>query len=136
MTVSIYSRFIHQVLNPLSGKGLNAYLDELLLFHNKMEDHLSKLEEVFQAHETAGIKLKAEKCQLFRSELVYLGHYLTADGVKMVPSYVERILSWPTPKTNKNLSKWLSFVGYYRSYIKDFSMLTQEMSAVDHLDGN
>ena len=111
-------------------------MDDLLLFHNKMEDHLSKLEEVFQAHETAGIKLKAEKCQLFRSELVYLGHYITADGVKMVPSYIEKILSWPTPKTNKNLSKWLSFVGYYRSYIKDFSMLTQEMSAVDHLDGN
>ena len=34
-----------------------------------MEDHLSILEEVFQAHESAGIKLKAEKCKLFRSEL-------------------------------------------------------------------
>ena len=58
-----------------------------------IEDHLSKLEEVFRAHETAGIKIKAEKCQLFRSELVYIGHYITADRVKMVPSYVEKILS-------------------------------------------
>ena len=47
-----------------------------------MEDHLSKLEEVIQAHESAGIKLKAEKCQLFRSELDYLSHYLTVDGIK------------------------------------------------------
>ena len=62
MAVSIYSRFIHQVLNPLSGKGLNAYLDDLLLFHNKMEDHLNKLEEVFQAHETAGLPRPLSHC--------------------------------------------------------------------------
>ena len=126
--VSIYSRFIRQVLNPLSSKGLNAYLDDLLLFHNRMEDHLNKLEEVFQAHEAAGIKLKAEKCQLFRSELVYLGHLLTPQGVQMVPEYVEKILSWPTPKTPKELSRWLGFTSYYRSFIPGFSSLTQEMS--------
>ena len=44
-------------------------------------------------------------------DLNYLGHYLTADRVKMVPSYIEKILSWTTPKTNKDLSKWLGFVG-------------------------
>ena len=39
----------------------------------------------------------------------------------MVPSYIE--------KTKKDLSKWLGFLGYFRYFIKDFSVLTHEMSA-------
>ena len=48
----------------------------------------------------------------------------------MKPSYVEKITEWPTPKTVKELNTFLGFVGFYRSFIKDFSKLTNEMNGM------
>ena len=47
----------------------------------------------------------------------------------MQSEYMERIMKWPTPKTTKQLQSWLRFINYYRSFIKDFSVLTAEMNA-------
>ena len=127
--VSIYSRFIAMVLNPLSSKGMSIYLDDVLLYHNGLEEHLQKLEEVLVAHQRGGIKLKASKCDLFQEEITFLGHQLSAKGVAMVPEYIQRVLDWPTPNNPKELSSLLGFLGYYRSFIPNFSKLTAEMNA-------
>lgn len=47
----------------------------------------------------------------------------------MVPSYVQRIMSWPSPKTVKELTSLLGLLNYYSSFIKDFSKLTAPMNA-------
>ena len=47
----------------------------------------------------------------------------------MVPEYIQRVLDWPTPNTPKELSSLLGFLGYYRSFIPNFSKLTAEMNA-------
>ena len=57
----VYSRFIQSVLNPLGSRGLAAYLDDILLFHDNLVDHLHRLEEVLAVHQQAGIKIKPSK---------------------------------------------------------------------------
>ena len=51
------------------------------------------------------------------------------EGIGMQSEYVDLIMKWPTPKTTKQLQSWLGFVNYYRSFIKDFRVLTAEMNA-------
>ena len=46
----------------------------------------------------------------------------------MQEEYVNKILEWPTPETVKQLNSLLGFMNYYRSFIKDFSVLTAEMN--------
>ena len=46
----------------------------------------------------------------------------------MIPSYVDKILSWTLPHTGKDLKSFLGFTGYYRSFIKEYSDLTAEMN--------
>ena len=127
---NIYSRFIAGALQNLGTQGLNHFLDDVLLFHRKMSDHLKRLVEVLEAHRAAGIKIKPEKTKLFRSQVEYLGHLLSEDGLAMIPSYVERILKWESPKTVKQLNTMLGFFQYYRSFIPEFSALTHEMNGM------
>ena len=45
----------------------------------------------------AGLKLKPEKCQLFQREVDFLGHLVSADGVRPNPHNIAKIKLWPTP---------------------------------------
>ena len=60
------------------------------------------------------MKLKASKTQLFREKIQFLGHMISEEGLGMVPSYLDRILDWPTPTTTKEFGTLLGFFGYYR----------------------
>ena len=122
-----YSRFIDMAMSRLGTKHFNTYLDDILAYSQDINSHLDRLEEVFQVHREAGIRINAKKTTLLVEEVDYLGHQLSAKGVTMIPSYVEKILNWPEPKTVKELNTLLGFLSYYRSFIPEFSELTAEM---------
>ena len=95
------------VLNTLGTEGLQAYLDDILLFHISLEEHLERL--VFQAHREGRIRLKPSKILLFQEEVEYFGHTLSWQGLAMQAGYVARIAEWLLP-TSPTL---LGFLGYY-----------------------
>ena len=47
----------------------------------------------------------------------------------MQADYVARIMDWPAPQSPKELNTLLGFLGYYRRFIPEFSVLTAEMNA-------
>jgi hypothetical protein len=59
-----------------------------------MEEHLGHLREVFDRLEKAGFTLNRDKVHLAQSEIKFLGHSLSADGIKILPERVERFLSF------------------------------------------
>ena len=84
---------------------------------------------MLQLHKEAGIKLHAHKTRLFAKEAEYLGYRVTPDGIAMREDFIQKVIDWPAPTTPKELSTFLGFVNYYRTFFKDFSMLTTEMNA-------
>ena len=129
VATQVYSRMIQIALNPLGSKGLGAYLDDVILFHNSLQAHLERLEEVLGQHREAGIKIKASKTELVREEITFLGHVLSKNGLEMVPQYIERVLSWPRPNTIKELNSLVGMLTYYSSFIPDFSKLMAPLNA-------
>ena len=124
---SVYSRFIDAALSQLGSNNINIYLDDVLIFHDSLHQHLDRLEEVLEVHQKAGIRINARKTHLLVEECDYLGHRLSAQGISMVPEYVERVMNWPEPTSIKELNTFLGFVTYYRHFITDFSQLTSSM---------
>ena len=64
---------------------------------------------------------------MFHSELEYLGHRISKEGVSMVPEYVQKIKEWPFPKKCKEVTPFLGFAGYYRMFIPPYSALTNRL---------
>lgn len=90
-----------------------VYLDDVIVFSPDFATHLLHLEQVFQAMERYGPKLRPEKCQLFRKEVKFLGHCVSAAGVSQDPEKVSSVQGWEPPQTVRLVRSFLGFVGYY-----------------------
>ena len=125
-----YCRFVQRLVDVLGVPGIVAYLDDVLVHSEDLDNHVHLLGLVFDAHKEAGIRLNASKTHLFQEEVEYLGHVVNAEGVKLIPSYVQKIVDWPLPQTGKELSAFLGFTNYYRDFLPGFANVTAELNSV------
>ena len=72
---SIWQSYINAILNCLqSKKYCEAIMDDLLLFTPSKNSHITKLEDLLKAPVKNGLKISPKRCQLFRTNLHYVGN--------------------------------------------------------------
>ena len=65
---------------------LVSYIDDLIIFSRTFDEHLEQLVTVFQRLRDANVRLKPSKCHFMKSEVEYLGHVVSAAGLKPNPA--------------------------------------------------
>ena len=123
-----FQRLMEKVCHELHRRTLLLYLDDVIVIAPDFSTHMDRLRQVFQHFRPANLKLKPSKCSLFQSEVRYLGHVVSKDGVSTNPEKVSAVADWPTPKCLAELQAFLSTVGYYRQYIGGFASLTKPLT--------
>jgi transposase InsO family protein len=106
-------------------------LDDIVIFSPTFEQHLEDLSEVFSRLRAANLTLKASKCHFVRSEILYLGHIVSADGIKPDPAKIAALKNMPLPKTQTELRAFLGLSGFFRKFIKDYSILADPLYKVE-----
>ena len=86
-----FQRLMHDCLGDLNMNWFIVYLDDIIIFSDTKEEHLKRLEAVFQKLAAAGLKLKPSKCFFFREEIEYLGHVVSGKGIATNPKKIERV---------------------------------------------
>ena len=125
-----FQRLMHDCLEDLNMRWCIVYLDDIIIYSDTKEEHLKRLEAVFQKLATAGLKLKPFKCFFFKEEIDYLGHVVSGEGISTNPKKVEAVTKWSTPQTVYDVRSFLGFVGYYRRFIKNFSKIAKPIRDV------
>ena len=120
------------VLSGLTPEEILIYLDDFLIHSADIESHLEVLEKVFQRLEKFKLKIKPKKCELLKREVNYLGHTISGEGIQPLKESLEAIQKFKTPKTCKEVKRFVGMGGWYRNFIPKFSTiskpLTQAMS--------
>ena len=106
---------------------VQVYLDDIIIFSSTVSEHLARLEHVLQRLRDCGLKLKPSKCHLFCTQVKYLGHIISEDGIATDPDKIKVIQEWPVPTTVHELQRALGFFGYYRRYVKGYSALAKPL---------
>ena len=122
-----FQRLMENCLGDMNMQSCLIYLDDIVVFSRTFEEHIERLEKVFERLVEAGLKLSPAKCNLFQKELKYLGHIVSPEGIATDPKKVECVREWPVPQNLKQLQSFLGFVGYYRRFIKDFSKISRPL---------
>nr|CAI5829091.1 unnamed protein product [Callosobruchus analis] len=115
-------------LNQLLGSTCNSftviYVDDLLVFSDSIDEHLNHLKTLFEKFLAEGITLKLRKCQFLRKDVVFLGHVISSEGVRIDPSRIEAISRFPCPRNLKELRAFLGLVNYEKRFCDRYSDLT------------
>lgn len=122
-----FERLMTLLLKGLQFKICLCYLDDIIVFASSFKDHLSRLEEVFMRIESAGLKLKPAKCELFKKETSYLGHVVSEDGIKTDPKKIEKVNNWPVPQTPTEVKSFLGLASYYRRFVNGFASIAKPL---------
>ena len=116
-----FQRVMDRILSGLEHKVALAYLDDVIVYGQTAAICIVNLEKVLVRIKDAGLKLKPAKCEFFKKELLYLGHIVSADGIKCDPAKIEAIKKWLPPRTAKQVKVFLGTANYYNRFIKDYS---------------
>ena len=117
-----FSRAIQLVLRGIPWSVVLAYLDDVVVIGKDFESHIQNLKIVFDRFRKYDLKLKARKCALFQTEILFLGRKINAQGVQMTEIDIDKVRNWSQPLNNKELQQFLGYVNYHRDFIKDFAL--------------
>ena len=124
----IWQSYINTILNCLeSRKYCEAIMDDLLLFTPSKQMHMRKLEDLLKALLKNGLKISPRKCQLFKTELQYMGNTIFIQGkrvcVKPLCSRLEAMQKLEPPNTVKRCRSFAGMVNFLSIFCQDLQKL-------------
>ena len=113
-----FQRLMNEFFKEDFFKLVLVFLDDLLVYTEMPEKHLEHLEKVFRKLRAAGFFLKPKKCDLFQTQVNYLGHVLDKTGIRPNSKEIEAVRDWERPKTVTQVRSFTAFCNYYRKLVK------------------
>ncbi|GFU61240.1 retrovirus-related Pol polyprotein from transposon 17.6 [Trichonephila clavipes] len=92
-----FERLMEKVLGGLSYEACLVYLYDIIIMRRSFEEHMKSIRRVLQKLKEANLKLSPSKCHLFRHEVTYLGHIISAEGVRTDPGKISAVKDWNCP---------------------------------------
>ena len=129
---SIFTRCMHTVLGDARKEYACVYVDDILIHSGSVEQHIEHLDDVLQRVRKYGMTVSRHKCQLFNTEVKYLGHNIGWYGVRACADKVKAMVDMAPPLKDGKVDKRLVQValgcfGYYRRYIHRFAEIAQPL---------
>ena len=122
-----FQRLMMAAMGDLHLRECLLYIDDIIIFSRTFDEHISRLEAVFERLHKAKLKLKASKCFFIKDQIKYLGHIVSKDGIQTDPDKISTVVNWPTPTSVKEVRRFIGFAGFYRRFIKNFSSVARPL---------
>ena len=114
-----------QVLEDLPG--LLCMMDDIIIFGESSEEYVARARAVFRRLEYSGVTHNFEKCEFAKSSITYLGHVVSADGIRADPSKVRVIKQMQQPKDVSDIRRLLDIANQLGKFIPNLPTLIQPL---------
>jgi len=126
---STFLRMMNGVLRGPTWLTCLVYLDDIVVFtRGGVERHVVEVAMVLERLRTAGLTLKLKKCVFATQTMEYLGHELSAEGVRPVQRLVTAVADFPRPRNAVEVKRFVHLAGYYRKFIEAFGSIMAPMT--------
>jgi transposase InsO family protein len=123
-----FQREMRRVLKDRLNRGVYVFVDDILLYSRTEEEHLELIDWVLSRLEEKGYFAHVGKCEFMRSEVNFLGHVVSREGVSMQQHKVKDVREWPTPQSPTDVRRFLGLAGFYRRFVRDFAGIARPLT--------
>ncbi|XP_073354821.1 uncharacterized protein [Aegilops tauschii subsp. strangulata] len=126
--LATFQGVVDTVLKPVLRHGVLAFMDDILIHSEELEEHRQLLKRVLQLLAEKDLKAKMSKCTFSQQEISYLGHVISDKGVAIDKSKIQVVQEWPQPQNVKELRGFFGLAGYYRKFVRFFGVLSKPLT--------
>ena len=113
-----FCRLMSIVLRDLLWVVCLCYLDDIVVYARSPQELLERLRIVLDRLRDVGLKAKPSKCELFKTEIKFLGHMVSVDGINPLPDKLEAIRDWPVPHCLRDVRAFFGLLSPVRKGIR------------------
>ena len=107
---------------------LELYLDDIIVFADSEDHFFDRLEKVYVRLESKRITLNPKKCEFGLSAIEFVGHTIDATGITFSKEKIQEVVTFRTPKNQKDLKSFLGLGNYFRDHILNYSELAHPLN--------
>ncbi len=125
---AIFMDLINRIFRPYLDKFVVVFVDDILIYSPDEIEHVEHLRTVLQILRDNKLYAKFSKSEFWLREVGFLGHIVSGDGIKVDPSKISAIVEWKPPRNVSEVRIFLGLAGYYRQFVKGFSMIATPLT--------
>ncbi|XP_057760830.1 uncharacterized protein LOC130981242 [Arachis stenosperma] len=131
---AVFMDYMNRIFRPYLDKFVIVFIDDILVYSKSEEEHAEHLRTVLQILRDRKLYAKLSKCEFWKSEVKFLGHVVSKQGIAVDPAKVEAVMNWERPTSVSEIRSFLGLAGYYRRFIKGFSQLALPLTKLTRKD--
>lgn len=112
---ALFQRTMEKVLCGING--VKVYIDDIIVSGQTIDEHMQRLEKVFERLEQSNVKTQESKCRFLKRSVRYLGHQIDEFGIHPTKERIEALMKLPTPRTVAEVRSFLGSINYYEKFI-------------------
>lgn len=133
-----FQRFIHHVLNKNWGKGLYAYLDNILMGADTIPE-LERLErDALTALKEQHLRIEPKKCEWHKQQVLFCGFLIGNNKIVLDPAKLDAIRQWTLPfddeipvgEKKSAVRAFHGFCNFYREAVPRYSDIAAPLTAL------
>ena len=106
------------------------YLDDILIFSRTLDEHKHQVQIVLDILRREQLIAKLPKCSFFQTSLPFLGHIVSADGLRVDPKKTQVVQEWPTPAHTHHVQQFLGLANYFRGFVQGYSQIAAPLTGL------
>ena len=119
---------MNRVFRPYLDQFVVVFIDDILVYSKNAQEHEHQLRIVLQTLRENQLFEKLSKCDFWLKEVSFLGHMVSADGIRVDPAKIEAVVNWKPPRNVIELRSFLGLAGYYRRFVQGFSIIASSLT--------
>lgn len=126
---AVFQRFINCAFRPLVVQGIALiYMDDIIIPAKDNSEALQRLKLVLDIAKAYGLVLNKKKCNFLKTSIEFLGHLVENGKIYPSPEKTAAVMNFPEPTTAKQVQSFLGLSGYFRKFIRNYSIIARPLS--------
>ncbi|KAM2770237.1 hypothetical protein PS2_012905 [Malus domestica] len=125
---------MNRVFQSYLDRFVIVFMDDILVYSKFRAEHARHLKLVLKSLREHQLYAKFSKCQFWLDQVAFLGHVISAQGIRVDSQKVAAVENWEQPQTVIEVQSFLGLASYYRQFVKDFSVIALPLTRLTRKD--